>query len=178
MINNENKKSYAFKPKTSKIKTKNNDSEINKDIMKEKGENNIKNIPYKENKKDKEKKKKKKINNKEYKTEEIKKFKMSLMLNKCNCYNNLKDYPSTVKLGKEIIGLDEKTLKAYYYLGTALAYLDEFEEAMTNYNKLYELIPDKKDPGVIGLLDLINKRKQEKENNMRKKFKAFLSHKD
>ena len=59
MINNENKKSYAFKPKTSKIKTKNNDSEINKDIMKEKGENNIKNIPYKENKKDKEKQKKK-----------------------------------------------------------------------------------------------------------------------
>jgi len=63
MINNENKKSYAFKPKTSKIKTKNNDSEINKDIMKEKGENNIKNIPYKENKKDKEKQKKKVLSN-------------------------------------------------------------------------------------------------------------------
>ena len=119
-----------------------------------------------------------KINNKDYKPEEVKKFKISLMLNKCNCFNNLKDYPSTVKLGKEIIQNDEKALKIYYYLGTALAYLDEFEEAMTNYNKLYELIPDKKDPGVIGLLDLINKRKQEKENNMRKKFKAFLSHKD
>ena len=63
MINNENKKSYAFKPKTSKIKTKNNDSEINKDVMKEKGENNIKNIPYKENKKDKEKQKKKVLSN-------------------------------------------------------------------------------------------------------------------
>ena len=119
-----------------------------------------------------------KINNKEYKTEEIKKFKMSLMLNKCNCYNNLKDYPSTVKLGKEIIVLDDKTLKAYYYLGTALAHLDEFEEAMTNYNKLYELIPDKKDPGVTGLLDLINNRKKEKENSIRKKFKAYLAHKD
>ena len=119
-----------------------------------------------------------KINNKEYKTEEIKKFKMSLMLNKCNCYNNLKDYPSTVKLGKEIIVIDDKILKAYYYLGTALAYLDEFEEAMTNYNKLYELIPNKKDPGVISLLDLINSRKKDKENNMRKKYKAYFSHKD
>ena len=119
-----------------------------------------------------------KINNKDYKTEEIKKFKLSLMLNKCNCYNNLKDYPSTVKLGKEIIELDDKSLKAYYYLGTALAYLDEFDEALKNYNKLYELIPDKKDPGVCGLLGLINNRKKSKEDNMRKKFKAYLAHKD
>lgn len=59
MINNENKKSYAFKPKNSKIKTKNNNSEICKDIMKEKVENNITKIPYKDNKKDKEKQKKK-----------------------------------------------------------------------------------------------------------------------
>ena len=119
-----------------------------------------------------------KINNKDYKTEEIKKFKLSLMLNKCNCYNNLKDYPSTVKLGKEIIELDDKSLKAYYYLGTALAYLDEFDEALKNYNKLYELILDKKDPGVCGLLGLINNRKKSKEDNMRKKFKAYLAHKD
>ena len=119
-----------------------------------------------------------KINNKEYKTEEIKKFKLSLLLNKCNCFNNLKDYPSTVKLGKEIIKDDDKALKAYYYMGVALANLDEFEEAMTNYNKLYELIPDKKDPGVISLLDLINNRKKEKENSIRKKFKAYLAHKD
>ena len=58
MINNENKKSYAFKPKHSKIKTKHNDSEIYKDIMKEKIENNITKIPYKDNKKDKRSKKK------------------------------------------------------------------------------------------------------------------------
>ena len=119
-----------------------------------------------------------KINNKEYKPEEIKKFKMSLNLNKCNCYNNLKDYPSTVKLGKEIIKEDDKTIKAYYYLGVALACLDEFEEAMNNYNKLYELIPNKKDPGVISLLELINSRKKEKENNIRKKYKAYFAHKD
>ena len=119
-----------------------------------------------------------KINNKEYKPEEIKKFKLSLLLNKCNCFNNLKDYPSTVKLGKEIIKDDDKSLKAYYYIGVALANLDEFEEAMTNYNKLYELIPEKKDPGVISLLELINNRKKEKENSIRKKFKAYLAHKD
>ena len=119
-----------------------------------------------------------KINNKDYQLEEIKKFKLSLLLNKCNCYNNLKEYPSTVKIGKEIIENDDKCLKAYYYLGTALAYLDEFEEAMKNYNKLYELISDKKDPGIIALLDLINKRKKSKEDNIRKKFKAYLSSKE
>ena len=119
-----------------------------------------------------------KINNKDYQLEEIKKFKLSLLLNKCNCYNNLKEYPSTVKIGKEIIENDDKCLKAYYYLGTALAYLDEFEEAMKNYNKLYELISDKKDPGIIALLDLINKRKKNKDDNIRKKFKLYLSSKE
>jgi tetratricopeptide (TPR) repeat protein len=119
-----------------------------------------------------------KINNKDYKTEEIKKFKLSLMLNKCNCYNILKEYPLTVKLSKDIIELDDKSLKAYYHLGNALAYLDEFDEALKNYNKLYELIPDKKDPGVCGLLNLINSRKKSKEDNLRKKYKAYLAHKE
>ena len=119
-----------------------------------------------------------KINNKDYQVDEIKKFKLSLLLNKCNCYNNLKDYPSTVKLSKEIIEKDDKSLKAYYYLGTALACLDDFEEALKNYNKLYELIPDKKDPGVTGLLDLINSRKKTKEDSIRKKFKAYLATKE
>ena len=119
-----------------------------------------------------------KINNKDYQAEEIKKFKLSLSLNKCNCYNNLKEYPSTIKIGKEIIENDNKCIKAYYYLGTAHAYLDDFEEAMKNYNKLYELIPDKKDPGIVALLDLINKRKKIKEDNIRKKFKAYLSSKE
>ena len=119
-----------------------------------------------------------KINNKDYKPDEIKKFKISLMLNKCNCFNNIKEYPLTIKLSKEIIELDNSSLKAYYYLGTALAYLDEFEEALKNYNKLYELIPDKKDPGVEALLNLINSRKKSKEDNIRKKFKAYLAHKD
>ena len=119
-----------------------------------------------------------KISSEDYLPEEIKKFKMSLMLNKCNCYNNLKDYPSTVKLSKEILQENDKTIKAYYYLGNALAYLDEFDEAMTNYNKLYELIEDKKDPGICSLLELINNRKKDKENNMRKKMKAYLAHKD
>ena len=119
-----------------------------------------------------------KINNKEYKPDEVKKFKMSFNLNKCNCFNNLKDYPATVKLAKEIIKEDDKTIKAYYYLGVALANLDEFEEAMNSYNKLYELIPDKKDPGVVSLLELINNRKKEKENNIRKKYKAYFAQKE
>ena len=119
-----------------------------------------------------------KITNKDYKTEEVKKFKLSLMLNKCNCFNNLKEYPSTVKLAKEIIEQDDKLCKVYYYLGTALAYLDEFEDALKNYNKLYELIPDKKDSGLNKLNELIISRKKIKEDSIRKKFKAYLAHKE
>ena len=116
-----------------------------------------------------------KINNKDYQIDEIRKFKLSLLLNKCNCYNNLKDYPSTVKLGKKIIEIDNKALKAYYHLGTALANLDEFDEALKHYNKLNELMNDKKDLGLIGLLDLINKRKKNKDDNIKKKYKAYLA---
>ena len=112
---------------------------------------------------------------KEFNVEEIQKFKLSLMLNKCNCFNNLKEYPSTVKLSKEIIKMEPNSVKAYYYLGNSLAYLDEFDEAMENYNKLYELMPDKKDPGVVALNELINTRKKNKENQERKKFRAFLA---
>ena len=59
-----------------------------------------------------------------------------------------------------------------------MAYLDEFDDALKYYNKLYELIPDKKDPGVVALLNLINNRKKSKDDLMRKKFKAYLAHKD
>ena len=59
-----------------------------------------------------------------------------------------------------------------------MAQLDEFDEALKYYNKLYELIPDKKDPGVVSLMNLINDRKKEKENSIRKKFKAYLATKD
>ena len=61
-----------------------------------------------------------KINIKDYQSEEITKFKLSLLLNKCNCYNNLKEYPSTVKICKEIIEKDGKCIKEYYYLSIAL----------------------------------------------------------
>ena len=80
-----------------------------------------------------------------------------------------------MKLSKEIIKIEPNSVKAYYYLGNSLAYLDEFDEAMENYNKLYELMPDKKDPGVVALNELINTRKKNKENQARKKFKAFLA---
>ena len=119
-----------------------------------------------------------KIINKDYKAEEIKKFKLSLMLNKYNCYNNIKEYPLTVKLSKEIIEQDDKSLKAYYHLGTSLANLDEFDEALKYYNKLYDFIPDKKDPGVMALMDLINNRKKNKKDSIKKKFKAYLATKD
>ena len=111
-------------------------------------------------------------------TPEIKKFLISLLLNECNCFNNLKDYSNTIKTGKKIIEMDKNTLKVYYYMGNAYAYLDEFQDAQKCYDKLYELIENKEDPGVKALNELINKRRKVKEDNARRKFRAFLAQKD
>ena len=116
--------------------------------------------------------------NKENTTEEITKFKNSLLLNECNCLNNLKEYDLCVKIGKEIIQRDPKLIKGYYYMGNAYAYLDEFKDATECYNKLYELIENKNDPGVVALNDLINKRRKAKEEAARRKYKAYFAKKD
>lgn len=118
-----------------------------------------------------------KINN-ENLTEEMTKFKTTLMLNKCNCHNNLKEYSETEKMGNQIIKLDPKSMKAYYYLGNAYAYMDEYKEANDCYEKLVELIPDKKDPGVVALRSLIDSRKKVKDEIARRKFKAYFARKD
>ena len=98
-------------------------------------------------------------------------------MNECNCYNNMKEYDLCIKTGKEIIAKDPKSIKAYYYMGNAYAYLDEFKEATDSYNKLYELIPDKNDPGVVALNELINKRRKTKEDAARRKYKAYFAQK-
>ena len=114
--------------------------------------------------------------NKENLTPEINKFLISLLLNECNCFNNLKDYTNTIKTGNRIIEIEKNTLKVYYYMGNAYAYLDEFQDAQKCYDKLYELIENKDDPGVKALNELINKRRKTKEDNARRKFRAFLAH--
>ena len=116
--------------------------------------------------------------NKENLTPEINKFLLSLLLNECNCFNNLKEYSNTIKTGTKIIEMEQNTLKVYYYMGNAYAYLDEFKDAQKCYDKLYELIENKEDPGVKSLYELINKRRKEKEENARRKFRAFLAQKD
>ena len=116
--------------------------------------------------------------NKENLTEEMQKLLLSLQLNQCNCMNNLRDYPNTVKIGQKIVEKDPNSLKAYYYMGTAYAYLDEYKDAGKCYDKLYELIPNKEDPGVVALNNLITKRRTEKEEKARRKFRAFLAQKD
>ena len=116
--------------------------------------------------------------NKENLTEEMQKLLLSLQLNQCNCMNNLRDYPNTVKVGQKIVEKDPNSLKAYYYMGTAYAYLDEYKDAGKCYDKLYELIPNKEDPGVVALNNLITKRRTEKEEKARKRFRAFLAQKD
>ena len=118
-----------------------------------------------------------KINN-ENMTEEINKFLITLLLNECNCMNNLKDYSNTVKIGEKIIKMDPKSMKAYYYMGNAYAYMDEYKDATKCYEKLHELIPNKDDPGVIALNELITTRRKVKEENARRKFRAFLAQKD
>ena len=107
-------------------------------------------------------------------TPDINKFFISLLLNECNCSNNLKDYTNTIKIGKKIIELEKNTLKVYYYLGNAYAYLDEFSDAQKCYDKLYELIENKEDPGVKALFDLINKRRKIKEDDAKRKYRAYL----
>ena len=111
-------------------------------------------------------------------TPEINKFFISLLLNECNCSNNLKDYSNTIKIGKKIIELEKNTLKVYYYLGNAYAYLDEFSDAQKCYDKLYELMENKEDPGVKALFELINKRRKIKEEDAKRKFRAFLKRND
>ena len=118
-----------------------------------------------------------KINKVNY-TPEINKFLITLLLNECNCFNNLKDYSNTIKTGTKIIEMEKNTLKAYYYMGNAYAYLDEYNDAQKCYDKLYELIENKEDPGVKALNQLITKRRKEKEENARRKFRAFLAQKD
>ena len=56
--------------------------------------------------------------------------------------------------------------------------MDEFKDAQKCYDKLYELIENKEDPGVKALNELINKRRKEKEESARRKFRAFLAQKD
>ena len=116
--------------------------------------------------------------NKENLTPEINKFLLSLLLNECNCFNNLKEYSNTIKTGTKIIEMEKNTLKVYYYMGNAYAYLDEFQDAQKCYDKLYELIENKEDPGVKALNELITKRRKVKEENARRKFRAFLAQKD
>ena len=116
--------------------------------------------------------------NKENITEDMNKFFISLLLNECNCMNNLKDYSNTIKVGQEIIKMDSKSMKAYYYMGIAYAYLDEYSDAQDCYGQLYALIPNKDDPGVLALKDLIAKRSKIKEENAKRRFRAFLAQKD
>ena len=116
--------------------------------------------------------------NKENLNEEMQKLLISFQLNQCNCMNNLKDYANTVKVGQKIIEKDPNSLKAYYHMGTAYAYLDEYKDATKCYDKLYELIANKEDPGVVFLNNLITKRRTEKEERARRKFRAYLAQKD
>ena len=116
--------------------------------------------------------------NKENTTEEINKFLLTLLLNECNCMNNLKDYSNTVKIGEQIIKMDPNSLKAYYHMGNAYAYMDEYKDAQKCYDKLYELMPNKDDPGLIALNNLITNRRKDKEEKARRKFRAYLAQKD
>ncbi len=65
-------------------------------------------------------------------------------------------------------------MKSYYYRGTANAYLDEFDKANEDYNKLVDLMKSIDDPGVVSLRQLIDTRKLNKENKEKGKIKIYL----
>ena len=107
-------------------------------------------------------------------TSEMKMTKYSVLLNQCNCYNRLKNYSETVKIANEVINLTKDNMKSYYYRGIANAYLDEFEKANEDYNKLVELMKSSDDPGVVSLRQLIDSRKINKENKEKEKMKNLF----
>jgi len=114
-----------------------------------------------------------KINEKDI-TEEMKKLKISLLLNICNCNNKIKNYPKTIEIANKVEKIDPSNLKIYYYRGNANAYLDEFEKAYEDYNKLLEKIENKNDPGVIALKNLIDERKKTKESKQKSRLKNLF----
>ncbi len=114
-----------------------------------------------------------KINEKDI-TSEMKMLKYSVLLNQCNCNNRLKNYTETIKVATEVINLTKDNMKSYYYRGTAYAYLDEFDKANEDYNKLVELMKSSNDPGVVSLRQLIDSRKQNKENKEKGKMKNIF----
>ena len=107
-------------------------------------------------------------------TSEMKMTKYSVLLNQCNCNNRLKNYSETVKIANEVINLTKDNMKSYYYRGIANAYLDEFEKANEDYNKLVELMKSSDDPGVVSLRQLIDSRKINKENKEKEKMKNLF----
>ena len=107
---------------------------------------------------------------------EIKSFKLSLQLNFLNVYNKLKQYQNTIKLGKELADANPKAAKLFYHLANAYAQLDEFEEAEKNYKILEALMGENKgDQGLVAVKKLIEERRIKKENDSKKKMKAFLN---
>lgn len=106
--------------------------------------------------------------------EEIKTIKISLMLNACNCYNRLNEYTETIKMSENVIAVKNDNAKCYYYRGMANAYLDEFDKANEDYNKLIEILKDEKDPGVQALRQLIDTRKSTKESKEKAKYKNIF----
>ena len=104
----------------------------------------------------------------------MKKLKISLLLNICNCNNKIKNYPKTIEISNKVEKIDPSNIKIYYYRGNANAYLDEFEKAYEDYNKLYEKIENKNDPGVIALKNLIDERKKTKESKQKSRLKNLF----
>ena len=114
-----------------------------------------------------------KINEKDL-SSEIKNLKLSVLLNQCNCNNRLKNYIETIKIANEVMNITKDNMKSYYYRGTANAYLDEFDKANEDYNKLVELMKSTDDPGVVSLRQLIDTRKLNKENKEKGKMKNIF----
>ena len=54
------------------------------------------------------------------------------------------------------MNITKDNIKSYYYRGTANAYLDEFDKANEDYNKLVDLMKSIDDPGVVSLRQLID----------------------
>jgi len=97
--------------------------------------------------------------------------KMSLILNICNCQNNLKEYSKTIKKISEALKI--KILpKCYYYRGNAYLYTDAFAAAEDDFKKLKELLPG--DSTVDQCFSNLEQRKGQSVKKEKTMFKSFL----
>ena len=92
---------------------------------------------------------------------------VSLYSNLANCFNQLKNWKSTIFYVDEIMKKGRVNAKCYYFRGIAYVHINEIEKAEEDYKELKDMLKGVNDPGLTFLRKLIDDKI--KENNLRQK---------